>query len=108
MTGEQIREIFKINSDIYISRRRKHEHLVFNQSFISLKDHEKILNFVYLQWEYKYKLVFLRLIHSAKWRYDYVFFRNIKNYYYYFLILSLIMFRTIIINYNNENSLRSD
>lgn len=63
-------------------KQTRHVHFVFETSFISLNNDTNILSFIYEKW-IKEKLQFLDykinhpiLIHSTKWQFDYVLFRN--------------------------------
>ena len=82
---DHLREKFRINLDIYVSKRKKYEHLVLNKFFFLSETRDQILNYAFLHFEKssqkkEYEIYVPRLIHSIRWRYDYfIFWRKLKK-----------------------------
>ena len=77
--SEKLKRKFRNDLDFYLSKRKKHARTVFDRPFISLRRHKEILTFILGKWKkvedkQEYKIVFPKLIHSMRRRYDYLFF----------------------------------
>ena len=72
---------FGHDANIYVSKRKKHVRIVFDWLFFFLVDNKEMLIFVLNEWantkdKNGKKVVFLKLFHSIRWKYDYLLFRK--------------------------------
>ena len=69
----------------YTFRGKKQVHFAFDKPFTSIIQHSEILNLIQIEWRNNknyfknYEIVFPRLIHSTKWKYDYAFLEKKMN-----------------------------
>ena len=58
-------------------QKKPHTHLVLNKRLFSLRQNKEMLDFICDKWKKvwnkeSYSIFFLELIHSMRWRYNYV------------------------------------
>ena len=68
-----------INFELYLSRRTKNVHMGLNCSILVLHEHNQITSDIRKIWLLKrkdttFKLVMSQLIHTTKWKFDYIIF----------------------------------
>ena len=72
----------KLNLSLFVSRRSKYVHLGLDIPLLSTRVSSELMaiirNFEKENRDSKYVFVFPRVIHAAKWEYDYIIFEN-KN-----------------------------
>ena len=71
----------KMNAEIYYSRRKKLVHLVLDKSIEQFRNYNDFLNEIEAFFEIYFKKEFefckpIRIIHTIKWKFDYVIFRK--------------------------------
>ena len=71
-----------IDFDFYLSRRVQNVHMGLNYSLLTLREYEQIIPDIEELWimkrhDMKFKFILPQLIHTAKWIFDYIIFRNI-------------------------------
>ena len=67
--------------EFYLSRRTKNVHMELNCSLLTLREHEQIISDIEEIWllkreDTKFKFVMPRIIHTTKWKFDYIIFRR--------------------------------
>ena len=73
-----------LSVEIFVSKKKKHVHFAFKKALSSHSCPNELVFFVRKEWENRnifsgqYKMCFLKLVHSAQWRFDYLFFQK-KN-----------------------------
>ena len=82
---EAILEIFHLEVDVYVSRKKSLVHFAFKKPLSRYSDFDNIIQFVSDGWRKRkifftnYKMVYPMLISSFKWKYDYVFFKKVTK-----------------------------
>ena len=71
----------KMNAEIYYSRRKKLVHLALDKSIEQFRNYNDFLNEIEEFFEIYFKKEFefckpIRIIHTIKWKFDYVIFRK--------------------------------
>ena len=71
-------------AEVYYSRRRKHIHFAFDDGFFNYKRKKEFLEEVEKFYDQHLKKDFellspMRIIHTIKWKFDYIVFRKRKN-----------------------------
>ena len=78
---EELFKKFRIEVDIFVSKK-KLVHFAFSRPLISYSFFDDIFEFVVCQWEDRrnyfsnYKMIYLHLNHSMRWKHDYIFFEK--------------------------------
>ena len=74
-----------IDFDFYLSRRVQNVHMGLNYSLLKLHEYEQMISDIEKLWlmkrhYMKFKFILPQLIHTAKWKFDYIIFRkNTEN-----------------------------
>ena len=71
----------EMNAEIYYSRRKKLAHLALDKSIEQFRNYNDFLNEIEAFFEIYFKKEFefckpIRIIHTIKWKFDYVIFRK--------------------------------
>ena len=74
----------RIDFDFYLLRRAQNAHIGLNYSLLTLHIYEQIISDIDELWlmkrHMKFKFILLQLIHTVKWKFDYIIFRkNTEN-----------------------------
>ena len=70
---------FKVEVDVYVSKKKKFVHMSFLKPLISNSFFEELIDFIESYWKKRklfypgYYFIFPRLNQRLKWRFDYVF-----------------------------------
>ena len=71
-----------LSVEIFVSKKKKHVHFAFKKALSLHSCPNELVFFVRKEWEKRdmfsgqYKMCFLKLVHSAQWRFDYPFSRK--------------------------------
>ena len=82
---EAIWKKFSTKANVFISKKKKHVQVAFKKSFPDYEYFDLILSFFAEEWEKwkiffcDYELIYLRLITSLKWHFNYAFFERKKK-----------------------------
>ena len=73
-----------IEFEFFLSRRTKNLHMTLNYSLLELCDRKQIIFDIEELWlrtrqDMNFKFVLPQLIHTFKWKFDYIIFRHIKK-----------------------------
>ena len=73
-----------INFEFYLSRRTKNVHMGLNYSLLALHKQKQIIFYIEEVWlrrrqDKSFKFMLPQLIHTTKWRFEYIIFRKIPK-----------------------------
>ena len=74
-----------LNIQFYISRRSKNIHVGLDDGFLSIPNYQLVISDIHQHWlsrnwSFDIKFIDPVLIHTTKWKFDYIIFKkNIKN-----------------------------
>ena len=80
-----ILEMFHLDVDVYVSRKKGLVHFAFNKPLSSYSSFDNVIEFVSDEWRKRkffltnYEMIYPMPISSLKWKYDYVFFKKVTK-----------------------------
>ena len=81
LLSEHVKEKFpEIKLKFYVSKRKNHVHMVLDSPlFLYTRHHqvtEKLCNFMSDELDERFKAMFLQLVNTVKWKFDYIVFQK--------------------------------